>query len=259
MTRSKHDAAGPIGVESSGIDVLDRAAAILLAFRAGESPLTLTELSARTGMYKSTVSRLAGALCHHRFMSRLDDGRYQLGATTYTLGARYEASLNVRDALLPVMRELNAYCGETVSFHVRDADARICLLRIAARFTVRAEVQPGDVQALDKGAGGRVLLAFSGEAGEPYETVRRTFTYLSMGERDPETAGLSAPVFGPNGRLMGAVGVVAPLMRTTAERTAVWLPALLGAAATATERLGGASDALRRAALAAAEAADQAV
>ncbi len=239
MAKEEENIPHPQGVTPSGVDVIDRAVALLFAFKKPDRSLTLTELSKRTGLYKSTVLRLAAALCHHRLMIRLEDGRYSLGSATFSLGTHYLANLNLSDVLLPLMRELNEQLGETVSFHIREGDHRLCLFRINSQFAVRVNVRQGDVQALDRGAGGRILLAFSGEPGEPYDTVRQAFSYASMGERDEETAGISAPVFGPDQKLIGAVGIVAPVSRLDMALMAHYRPVLLDIAARATERLGG--------------------
>lgn len=239
MARGRTVAQLPQGVTASGIDVLDRAAAILFAFRRDDAPLTLAELSARTELYKSTLSRIAAALCHHRLLTKLEDGRYRIGPAALHLSVAYEASFHLGDALLPPMRELNAEIGEAVSFHVREGAQRVCLYRIASRRSVRADVQPGDVQSLERGAGGRVLLAFSGEPGEPYDEVRRRYVYMSIGERDPETAGLSAPVFDARGQLVGALGIVGPVSRMGRAEMEQYRPRLLQFAARITESLGG--------------------
>lgn len=239
MARSRSAVQPPQGVTPSGIDVLDRAASILFAFRRDDGPLTLTELAERTGLYKSTLSRIAQALCHHHLMIRLYDGRYRIGPTALHLSAVYEAGFNLGDVLLPSMRELNAETGEAVSFHVREGDHRVCLYRIHSRHSIRAEVQPGDVQPLERGAGGRVLLAFSGAPGAPYDEVRHRLVYLSTGERDPETAGISAPVFGAQQRLVGALGIVGPVSRMGVAEMERYRPRLLQFAAQATAALGG--------------------
>lgn len=221
------------------MDVLDRAFSILSAFRPEDSPLTLAELASRTRLYKSTLLRLAGALIYHRFIDRLSDGRYRLGSASFTLGAVYQASLNLGDVLLPLMRELNQETGEAVSFHIREGDHRVCLYRFKSIHAVRSEVRQGDVQSLDKGAGGRVILAFSNEPGDPYEQIRKEYTYISCGERNPETAGISAPVFGLNQSLLGALGIVGPLNRLDRIALEKLRPRLLQTASRATDLLGG--------------------
>jgi len=223
----------------SGVEVLDRAFSILSAFRLDDPPLSLAELSQRTGLYKSTLLRLAAALVYHRFLDRLEDGRFRLGSAPFALGAIYQAQLNLGDVLLPLMQDLNRELGEAVSFHVREGDHRVCLYRINSRFTIRAEIRQGAVQSLERGAGGRILLAFTGAQGPPYEAIRREYTYVSVGERDPETSGVSAPVFGLRQTLLGALGIVGPATRLGRPELEALRPRLLAAAARASDQLGG--------------------
>ncbi len=249
MARARSKIKMPVGSEASGVDVLDRAFAILFAFKAGDDPLTLAQLSERTGLYNSTLLRLAGSLIHHRFLTRLDDKRYKLGPAAFTLGSIYQANLNLGDVLLPLMRELNRDLGEAVSFHIREGDRRLCLYRIASTFGIGPQVRVGDIQSLERGAGGRVLLAFSGEPGDLYDRVRRDCHYISLGERDPETAGISVPVFGPQQRLVGTLGIVGPISRFDLAAMHQVRPSLLRAAAEATHALGGNPGLLERAAI----------
>ncbi|MEI7430847.1 MAG: IclR family transcriptional regulator [Betaproteobacteria bacterium] len=248
MTQAQLNAPPESREIASGVDVLDRAFSILFAFRPDDPPLTLAELAARTGLYKSTLLRLANALISHRFLVKLEDGRYRLGSAPFTLGSIYQSSLNLGDVLLPLMRELNQEGGEAVSFHVREGDHRVCLYRMNSRFSIRPEVRQGDVQSLQHGAGGRILLAFSGEPGMPYEEIRQRFSYISCGERDPETSGISVPVFGVRQSLLGALGIVGPSNRLGLAELQKLRPRLLLAAMRATDLLGGNPNALQAAA-----------
>src|SRR5215469_16019481 len=80
---------------SSGVAVLDRAFAILNAFGPTDDRLTLTELSRRTGLYKSTVLRLLGALEHGGFIRKLSDGQYAIGHQPLRLAALYQRSFQI--------------------------------------------------------------------------------------------------------------------------------------------------------------------
>lgn len=233
--------------KEEGVAVIDRACAILFAFRPGDNALTLAELAARTGLYKSTLLRLAGALIQHRLLLRLDDGRFQLGPATFALGALYQRSLNLGDILLPLMRELATSSGEGVSFYVRDNAVRVCLHRVDSQHMVRHHVREGDVLPLESGSGGRALLAFSGEPGETFEQIRRDFYCVSIGERDRETAGMSMPVFGVHDTLRGVLTLAGPSSRVDAAFVERNLNALFDCAVRATDALGGDSHALRSA------------
>src|SRR3546814_8642272 len=78
-------------------------------------------------------------------------------------------------------------------------------------------VRVGAGLPLDLGGPGRVILAFSGEAGEPYESIRRAGYMISLGERDPEVSSISAPVYSVNWTLLGAICISGPLSRLTEE------------------------------------------
>lgn len=233
--------------ESEGVAVIDRACAILFAFRPDDAALTLAELAARTGLYKSTLLRLAGSLIQHRLLLRLDDGRYQLGAATFMLGALYQRSLNLGDILVPLMRELAETSGESVSFYVRDEAVRVCLHRVDSTHAVRFHVREGDVLPLESGSGGHALMAFGGTPGEPYEKIRKDFYCVSIGERDRETAGISMPVFGVRQSLRGVLTLAGPSSRIDQAFLQGNLGALFDCAARATDALGGDSRAMRSA------------
>lgn len=237
----------PPATDKGGVAVLDRAFSILGAFMPSDSALSLAELAARTGLYKSTILRIAQSLMHHRFLQRLEDGRYRIGPAPLMLGALYQRNMKLGDVVLPLMRELAAACGESVSFYVRDGDMRICLHRVDSRHAVRDHVNEGDVLPLQQGSGGRVLGAFSGLSGEPYDRIRAHCCAWSFGERDPDTAGISAPVFGKDQRLMGALTVAGPRSRIDQAFIDAMRAPLLDVAIRATMALGGDTNALRAA------------
>lgn len=233
------------GTDKKGVAAIERAFAILEAYTPSDTSLSLAELAERTGLYKSTILRIVQSLLQHRFLQRLEDGRYRIGPAPLMLGALYQRNMKVGDAVLPLMRELGAMCGESVSFYVRDGDARICLHRVDSRHAVRDHVNEGDVLPLQQGSGGRVLAAFSGQAGETYDSIRRHCYAYSFGERDPDTAGISVPVFGRDQRLLGALTLAGPRTRIDQSFIDTLRAPLLDAAARATEALGGDAQMLR--------------
>lgn len=231
-----------------GVAALDRAIAILGAFTTADRSLSLAEIATRTGLYKSTILRLAGSLLRAQLLDRLEDGRYRIGPAAFRLGALYQRSVVAADILLPVMRDLADQSWESVAFYVRAGAVRTCLYRIESKHPIRYTVREGDVLPLGSGSGGRVLSAFCGEAGEPYETIRRTFHFIALGDRDPETAGVSAPVFGPGGALLGALTLAGPRSRVDRAFLERMTGPLLQAAARATRGFGEDASVLERAA-----------
>ena len=169
----KSTPAAPAKVQPSngGVAAVERALAILAAFEPSDQRLTLAELAKRTRFYKSTILRIAQSLLRHGYLRHLDNGNYQIGPTPLMLGAIYQRSLRLGDILLPLMHELADQTGESVSFYSRHGDVRVCLHRVDSQHAVRDHVREGDVLPLDRGSGGRILRAFSGAKGEPYEAI----------------------------------------------------------------------------------------
>lgn len=222
-----------------GVAAVDRALEILAAFTPTDKALSLTELAQRTKFYKSTILRISQSLLRHNYLQRLDDGSYRIGPTPLMLGALYQRSLRMGDVLLPLMYELAEQTGESVSIYARTGDVRVCIHRVDSKHAVRDHVREGDVLPLERGSGGRILLAFGGARGQPYETIRKEYCYASVGERDAETAGVSAPFFGYGQVLLGALTLAGPRSRIDETFIANARAQLLRASSRATKALGG--------------------
>lgn len=230
----------PPAPDSSGVAVLDRAFALLAAFGPTDERLTMAELSRRTGLYKSTVLRLLAALEHGGFIRKLSDGQYAIGPAPLRLATIYRRSLQVGHVVEPLLKQLSVVTGETASFYVRQGEMRIAVYRAEPTRAVRAAVAVGQEYPIDRGASGKVLLAFTDQNLRDYDAVRRQYWAASYGERDPDTASIAAPVFDVNGTLQGALTLSGPRERLTP--SAVMLNAcgkLLEAAQDATQQLGG--------------------
>ena len=225
--------------ESSGVAAVDRALAIIAAFPDDGKALTLAELAARTDMHKSTIVRLSESLLRRGYLQKLDDGRFQIGPTFFLTGAIYQRSLNISDAVLPLLTRLGEQTRESCSFYVIHNGMRVCLHRVDSSHEVREIVLPGDVLPLTGGSAGLVLGAFSGARGERYDRIRASYYYISLGERHAEIAGMAAPVFGTGQRLLGALAISGPITRVKLEVLQKLRAPILKAAAQATRALGG--------------------
>lgn len=210
------------------IIAVTRALQILEAFSADDASLSLAELSRRVEMGKSTVLRTARTLAQSEYLVQREDGQWRLGAAAGWLGARYQAAFRISDTLEPTLRRVSAETGESAAFYVREGDTRACLVRAEGPGAVRHHVRVGERLPLT-GAPGRVLRAFAGEAGEPYESIRKDGYFISMGEREPEVSSLAVPVFGINWALAGALCISGPISRLTRERLNEYVGIMLDA------------------------------
>lgn len=209
-----NDAVEKVSGDDSVIAVR-RAMRILEAFGIEDAALSLAELSRRTGFHRSTVLRLARTLAMDDYLAQRADGTWRLAKAAGWLGACYQASFNVHDVVEPVLRELSIATGESATFYVREGHQRICMARVEGAHSIRHHVRVGAALPLNLGSPGRVLLAFAGEPGEPYESVRRAGYMLSLGERDAEVSSIAAPVYGIKWALMGTICISGPISRLT--------------------------------------------
>lgn len=203
---------------ATGVTAVTRALSLMEAFQVGESSLSLAELSRRAGMHKTTALRLARTLALSQYMVQTDDGVWRLGPAAGWLGARYQAGFDVNNVVEPALHQLVKETGESASFYVREGDIRSCVARVEGPQSVRHNVRIGERLPLSRGAPGRVILAFSGAAGEPYEAIRKRGFHISLGEREAEVASVAAPVFGLNWRLLGSMCISGPSSRLTKTR-----------------------------------------
>lgn len=211
---------------ASGVAAVDRALSILDAFADEDRKLSLAELAKRTGLYKSTVIRLAKSLEKSRYLLRSEDGTYRLGSKVLSLGALYQKHFGTADIVPPILREIVDELHEGASFYVRDEAQRLCLHRIESQRAVRDSIHVGDRLPLTVGAAGHVILAFSGLTGERYDQIRKNMHAASFGERDPETAAVACPVFGADQNFLGALSVSGPRYRIEAMGVQSILPVL---------------------------------
>lgn len=195
------------------VEAVERALLILDAFQDDERSLSLAALAQKTGLYKSTILRLAGSLERFGYLVRDDRGAFHLGPSLWRLGSMYRRGFDLGEHIRPELRRIVEATSETAAFYVREGNERICLYRLNSPRAIRHHLDEGARLPLDRGAGGRVLLACGGIPGEPYEAIRRDGHYTSLGERDPEIAAVSVPVFDAAGNLRGALSASALLSR----------------------------------------------
>lgn len=218
-----------------GAAAVDRALTLLQCFRAGDAPLSLATLAQRTGLYKSTVLRLLASLDHAMLVERLPTGGYVLGPGVARLQHVYRASYSLERIIMPALEELVAITQESAALHVlwgAGAQAqRLSLFRVDSPQPIRDHYKAGDILPMTGGVGAKVLMAFcndaalvaahfaSQESQQLLTTIRTTGYAAAVGDRDPEVAGIAAPIFKTDGQgqrvLTGALILTMPATRYT--------------------------------------------
>lgn len=215
----------PVKPAPGGAAAADRALALLAAFRAGDGALSLAELAQRTGLYKSTALRLIASLEHARLLQRLPEGGYVLGSEIARLHAIHAASFSLDHLVLPELQRLVKATGESAAYHVRQGEGReavrLCLYRVDSPHPVRDHIRAGDVLPVDRGTGGRILMAFDPALARRVRpadrallaAIRQRGFHAATGDRLAEVAGISAPVFHADGTLAAALTLTMPSHR----------------------------------------------
>ena len=203
---------------ASGVGVLDKAV-LILTFLSEGGPATLAEVVEGTGLARPTAYRLLSALEAHHLVAR-GGRRYVLGMRLLGWGAR-AVGVDLIEVSRPVLAGLAEESGESVQLYVREGDRRVCAASVErAGGGLRDTVPVGAVLPLERGSGGKVLLAWAEDGGEftGVETaelveIRSRGWAESVAEREAGVASVSAPVFGLGGELRAAVCASGPISR----------------------------------------------
>jgi IclR family KDG regulon transcriptional repressor len=223
---------------------------ILLCF-VDVKELSLTEISNKVSLHKSTVHRLLASLEGKAFIQR--DGateKYRLGFRLWELSANLIQSDDMGVVLLPEMERLRDQVGETISLYIRDGNERVRVQAVQSNQAIRRVAPVGARMPLFMGASSKVLLAYAGEAVQDqvlnaanasYGLDRNTLVQMleetrklgyatSIEEREPGAAAVSAPIFSRDGKLMASLAVSGPANRLTQSKMLEHVPLIMEAA-----------------------------
>jgi DNA-binding IclR family transcriptional regulator len=210
--------------QSSSVGVIDKAVTVLDCLASG--PASLAELVERSGLSRPTAYRLAVALEVHRFVERDRDGRFAIGPMIAELAGAGRSDPLER-AAGPVLERLCDTTHESAQLYRRVGNVRRCIAAAERSSGLRDTVPVGADLPMTAGSAAQVLLAWepAEEAAEftrdarfsamTLATVRRRGWAASVAEREAGVASVSAPVFGPDGRVVAAVSVSGPIDRLT--------------------------------------------
>lgn len=178
--RAKPRQAARMGVEpaldaddTQIVSALSRGLLLLDAFTRNDGSLGNAELAERTGLTKSTVSRLTYTLALHNYLSFDPRSReYRLGAKAIALGAVALATTNVRTTALPLMRQLARGSHFNVGLGARDDLQMIYTDCAEGEALVALRLFPGSRIPIATSAMGRAYLA-AAPAAEREEILGR--------------------------------------------------------------------------------------
>ncbi|GLQ05601.1 IclR family transcriptional regulator [Sneathiella chinensis] len=196
---------------------LARGLEVLRAFRPGEGPMGNNELSRRTGLPKSTISRLTSTLVQLGYLLHREEiGRYEPSPSVLALGYTVLANSRLRVCACPAMRELVKQGGFSVSLGARDKMTMLYLEAVRGAKTSTLVLDVGTHIPLATSAMGRAYLCRISDqerddildqvrvqAGSDWTRVRKG---VEQAQRDYEDFGFCLSLGGWQ-RATSAVGV----------------------------------------------------
>ena len=237
--------AAPTDREATGPRSLTRLLGLFDALAKSSGGLTLAELNTVLDSPKSSLLNLLRPLVADGYLGHAG-GRYMLGPAIFRLAANIVAVWNFSSVLRPFLEELGQRTAETVYVGVLDRVEKTIIYvdSIECAHSVRYSVPVGAVRPLYATAAGRVLLAFADDEfqtdylsstklepqtaktissrkalREELERIRERRISVSVGEMFPDSAGMSAPIFGAQGAVIAAMAVGGPAARMQAKLT----------------------------------------
>jgi DNA-binding IclR family transcriptional regulator len=142
----------------------------------------------------------------------------------------------------PVLANLRDVSGESAQLYRRQGEMRVCVAAAERLTGLRDTVPVGVALPMAAGSGAQVLLAWEepdrlhrGLQGARFTAttlagVRRRGWAQSVAEREMGVASVSAPVRGPNNRVIAAVSISGPVERLTRYPGKIHAEAVLEAA-----------------------------
>lgn len=210
---------------SETVSGVERAVDVLNLFSRSTESLGVTEISQELGYAKAVVHRILQAFKAKGYVE-VDEKtrRYSLGPNAVFLGLRYLDRLDVRSVARDALHDLSDATNETAALSIRFGDERVYVDQVNPHRDIQMVVQLGKPFPLHAGASSRAFLAYLPQeeqdrylaTSELAPVTDKTMTNpsqirdelgrirargwaVSIGESDPGTVAVAAPIFDRDG------------------------------------------------------------
>jgi IclR family transcriptional regulator, acetate operon repressor len=244
---------------TQGTQSIDRAGEMLARLLESDEPMTLRDLAEAADLPKSTASRLITALERHGLVHQAGErGKLEPGPAILRFAHRGGLERHLVELAEPALEAVAQASGETVNLSVPTPYGVDHLAQVDGRHFLGAGQWVGRRVDYHCTANGKVFLAFGAAEIPPgplarlttdtvvdraaledvLERVRRDGYATAADELEDGLSALAAPVRGPTGEVIAALGISGPTLRLTGPRVAELAPILIREATALEERLG---------------------
>jgi DNA-binding IclR family transcriptional regulator len=243
---------------------IERAVSVLEVLARADHPKSLSRIASAAELSVPTTFRILRTLQGQDLVAwHAEESEYGLGLRVLELAQGLLRQLDVVGIARPFLRSVRTALDETTALVVRSEDQWVCIAHAEAAQPLRSVVQVGERLPLYAGSAGKLFLAamsepeleeyfartefvaFSettptdpGEIRRQIEEARLNGFAESVNQRGAGGAGVSAPIYGHDERLVAAFSVSGPMTRYTPEARERWVEAVLASARDISRALG---------------------
>jgi len=198
--------------------------------------MSLAELSAASGLNKTTTHRLLKALlCETLVQKSPTTGTYSLGTGLMALGVQALASSDLRRRVRPVLKKLARETGETATLEVPFEDSMLIMDEVAGPHVLAANGNVGTRWPMHATSTGKIVLAYDDDRlaglkerlpalgprtlvrksllGAQLDEVRKRGYAETVDELEEGFTAVATPLIGALGDVQGALSIGGPTQR----------------------------------------------
>lgn len=216
----------------------------------------VTELAEELGHSPATTYKHLNTLHQEKYVAKTDEKRYRLGFRFVNTAYHVKQRISNYETIVGEVVKLANTSGEIALFTVEEHGIGICLSVAAGENAVDRPVHEGYRSYLHDTAVGKAILAFSSEERveeiidrwgladsspntitereelfETLSTIQERGVAFNQEETQHGLVGVGAPIFRPDGSVLGGISVIGPTSRISTETLAGDLTEMVQASA----------------------------
>ena len=219
--------------EGKTIQSVAKAMMLLDMLADAPEPMSLAEISQKTGWPKSTVHGLLSTMREYSVIAQDQEGRYSLGIRLFEYGCKLSASWNILEKVKPYIQHISYSTGEAVFFSLLDRGEVITLDSVDDRVGLLISPEMGCRLPIHCTSQGKLFLAYMSDAERNYtlkrtelrsytehtitteralmlelEKIRQQGYAVENSEYKTGLRSIAAPIVGDDGEVRFAIGVI---------------------------------------------------
>lgn len=242
---------------------VQKALGVLKHLAEAAQPLTLSQISYRVGLPKTSVFRYLHTLRDAGLVTYdQSSDRYHVSLYLWSMGQLADARFRIRDIALPVLRMLRDRHNETINLAVIEEHEIVYLEMVESRHALMMNARPGSRDPVYSTALGRAMLAHLPQEQwaqhlppqleartlqtvtslaalrQELEQTRQRGYSLDRGENEDGARCIGAPILDAHARVVAAISLSAPATRLTRAQEPVVIRSIVDAAAAISRQIG---------------------